>query len=141
MASYQPMSFHQVLASGPGLQKNGVPQGQPATFTVDTRKAGKAPLKIYGEDVNGKPIDIKVKDNGDGTYDCQYKPKEPIKHTVIVTFGGCNVPNSPFRVSQHWKYRIYRYKMLSSMSFLVFFVQIMLCNKNSNSYFLMEYKI
>ena len=99
MASYHPMSFDQVIASGPGLEKNGVPQGQPANFTVDTRKAGKAPLKIYGEDVNGKPIDIKVKDNGDGTYDCQYKPKEPIKHTVIVTFGGCNVPKSPFRVS------------------------------------------
>lgn len=88
----------QVVASGPGLEKNGVVQGQPALFTVDTRKAGKAPLKIYGEDVNGKPIDVKVKDNGDGTYACQYNPKEPIKHTVIVTFGGCNVPKSPFRV-------------------------------------------
>jgi len=88
------------VVSGPGVEKNGVIQDQPAQFTVDTTKAGKAPLKVYGEDANGEPLDIKVKDNGDGTYTCQFKPKEPIKHTVIVTYGGVNVPKSPFRVSR-----------------------------------------
>lgn len=91
-----------MVASGPGLQKNGVAQGKPATFTVDTSKAGNAPLKVYGEDVNGKPIDVQTRNNGDGTYSCQYSPKEPIKHTVIITYGGVNVPKSPFRVS--WIY-------------------------------------
>jgi len=44
-------------------------------------------------------VDIKVTDNKDGTYTCKYTPSEPIKHTIIITFGGVNVPKSPFRVS------------------------------------------
>lgn len=87
-----------MVVSGPGLEKSGVVLDKPATFTIDTRKAGKAPLKVYGEDVNGKPVDVKVQDNRDGTYNCQYNPKEPIKHTIIITYGGVNVPKSPFRV-------------------------------------------
>ena len=92
------------MASGPGLEKNGVVQGAPAVFTVDASKAGKAPLKVYGEDLKGRPIDVQTKDNGDGTYSCEYNPKEPIKHTVIITYGGVNVPKSPFRVSLYiWR--------------------------------------
>ncbi|XP_067932451.1 filamin-A-like isoform X2 [Watersipora subatra] len=88
----------EVVTSGPGLEKNGVVEGTPALFTVDTSKAGDAPLKVYGQDVNGKPINVQVKNDGDGRYNCSYHPKEPIKHTIFVTYGGVNVPNSPFRV-------------------------------------------
>lgn len=102
-----------MVASGPGLSKNGVVQGEPALFTVDTTKAGNAPLKVYGEDVNGKPIDVQVKDNGDGTFSCQYKPKEAIKQTVFVTFGGVNVPKSPFRVSRRASLKLCETSILS----------------------------
>lgn len=50
------------------------------------------------QDADGCPIDIKVIPNGDGTFRCSYVPTKPIKHTIIVSWGGVNVPKSPFRV-------------------------------------------
>lgn len=45
------------------------------------------------------PVDVQVKDNGNGTYTCTYTPRKPVKHTVMVSWGGVNIPESPFRVS------------------------------------------
>uniref|UniRef100_A0A671S761 Filamin-C-like n=1 Tax=Sinocyclocheilus anshuiensis TaxID=1608454 RepID=A0A671S761_9TELE len=45
------------------------------------------------------PINIQITDNGDSTYFCVYIPTKPIKHTIIITWGEVNVPNSPFRVT------------------------------------------
>ena len=50
------------------------------------------------QDAEGFPIDIQITDNGDSTFFCVYIPTKPIKHTIIVTWGEVNVPNSPFRV-------------------------------------------
>lgn len=50
------------------------------------------------QDAEGFPIDIQISDNGDGTFFCVYVPTKPIKHTVIITWGDVNIPNSPFRV-------------------------------------------
>uniref|UniRef100_A0A8D0GT13 Filamin C n=1 Tax=Sphenodon punctatus TaxID=8508 RepID=A0A8D0GT13_SPHPU len=50
------------------------------------------------QDAEGFPIDIKIKDNGDGTFSCVYVPTKPIKHTIIISWGGVNIPKSPFRV-------------------------------------------
>lgn len=47
----------------------------------------------------GRRVDIQVKDNRDGTFSCQYLPKKPIKHTIIISYGGVNTPKSPYRVS------------------------------------------
>ncbi|XP_059581616.1 filamin-C isoform X2 [Alligator mississippiensis] len=88
-----------VKAFGPGLEPTGCIVDRPAEFTIDARGAGKAELKIYAQDAEGFPIDIKVKDNGDGTYRCVYVPTKPIKHTIILAWGGVNIPKSPFRVS------------------------------------------
>lgn len=55
--------------------------------------------RLCPQDAEGFPIDIKVKDNGDGTYRCVYVPTKPIKHTIILAWGGVNIPKSPFRVS------------------------------------------
>ena len=46
-------AFLQVTAYGPGLEKHGVVMNKWADFTVDTRAAGLAPLKVYCEDVEG----------------------------------------------------------------------------------------
>lgn len=43
-------------------------------------------------------MDVSVKDNGNGTYSCSYVPKKPLKHTAMVSWGGVNIPQSPFRV-------------------------------------------
>uniref|UniRef100_A0A8C1F8L6 Filamin A, alpha (actin binding protein 280) n=1 Tax=Cyprinus carpio carpio TaxID=630221 RepID=A0A8C1F8L6_CYPCA len=88
-----------VKAHGPGLQSSGLSVGKPAEFTVDAKLGGKAPLKIQAQDRDGKPVDVQVKDNGNGTYSCSYTPRKPLKHTVMVSWGGVNIPESPFRMN------------------------------------------
>nr|XP_057930810.1 filamin-C-like [Doryrhamphus excisus] len=87
-----------VKAYGPGLQPTGVTVNKPTDFTIDARMAGKGQLTIYAQDAEGCTINIKTTDKGDGTYLCLYTPTKPIKHTIIIAWGGVNVPNSPFRV-------------------------------------------
>ncbi|XP_069085499.1 filamin-C isoform X4 [Pleurodeles waltl] len=88
-----------VKAFGPGLEPTGCIVDRPAEFTIDARGAGKAELKIYAQDAEGCLMDIKIKDNGDNTFACVYVPTKPIKHTIIITWGGVNIPKSPFRVN------------------------------------------
>ncbi|KAM9443530.1 filamin B a isoform 2-T2 [Clarias gariepinus] len=88
----------QVKAYGPGLEKTGCIINKPAEFTVEAKDAGKGPLKILARNADGEPIDVKVKNKGDGVYSCSYTPTSAIKHTVAVTWGGINIANSPFRV-------------------------------------------
>uniref|UniRef100_A0A2K6K6B4 Filamin C n=1 Tax=Rhinopithecus bieti TaxID=61621 RepID=A0A2K6K6B4_RHIBE len=88
-----------VKAFGPGLEPTGCIVDKPAEFTIDARAAGKGDLKLYAQDADGCPIDIKVIPNGDGTFRCSYVPTKPIKHTIIISWGGVNVPKSPFRVN------------------------------------------
>ncbi|VEL12899.1 unnamed protein product, partial [Protopolystoma xenopodis] len=86
-------------AYGPGIMPTGVVAGQPTEFTVDIRDAGgPAPLTVECRNNEGEPVPLKVRDNGDGTYTCLYTPTVPKKHTVLVSFGGVNIPRSPFRV-------------------------------------------
>lgn len=92
------ISLFQVIAKGPGLEKTGVATSKWAEFTVDAKKAGKAPLKITCLDVDLKPVDVQITDNKDGTYACKYMPKRAVKHTVTITWGGVQVPKSPFKV-------------------------------------------
>lgn len=56
-------------------------------------------MDFFLQDAEGIPIDIKIKDNSDGTFSCVYIPTKAIKHTVIISWGGVNIPKSPFRVS------------------------------------------
>ncbi|XP_078091828.1 filamin-C isoform X1 [Mustelus asterias] len=88
-----------VKAFGPGLEQTGCIVNKQAEFTIDARAAGKGELKIYAQDAEGVPIDIQIKDNRDNTFMCVYVPRKPIKHTIIISWGGVNIPNSPFRVS------------------------------------------
>uniref|UniRef100_H3C9U0 Filamin C n=1 Tax=Tetraodon nigroviridis TaxID=99883 RepID=H3C9U0_TETNG len=87
-----------VKAYGPGLKPTGVIVNKPTEFTIDARLAGKGHLTIYAQDAEGCTINIEIADKGDGTYLCVYTPVKPIKHTIIITWGEVNVPNSPFRV-------------------------------------------
>uniref|UniRef100_A0A8D3CN02 Filamin C, gamma b (actin binding protein 280) n=1 Tax=Scophthalmus maximus TaxID=52904 RepID=A0A8D3CN02_SCOMX len=86
-----------VKCFGPGLEPLGCIVNKPADFTIDAHGAGRGELKLY--DAEGFPIDIQITDNGDSTYFCVYIPTKPIKHTIIITWGEVNVPNSPFRVT------------------------------------------
>jgi len=88
-----------VTAHGPGLEKYCVEVDTPLEFTVDTRSAGVAPLAVAITDADQEPVDVEVKDNKDGTYQCRYVPKKRVKHVVVVTYGGVVIPNFPVRVS------------------------------------------
>ncbi|XP_048343970.1 filamin-B isoform X2 [Sphaerodactylus townsendi] len=102
MAFIQPASVDfnsdKVKAYGPGLERTGCIVNNPAEFTVDASEAGNAPLKIYAQDGDGDPIDIQTRSKPGGIYACSYIPTKPMKHTLAVTWGGANVPNSPYRV-------------------------------------------
>ncbi|XP_035238872.1 LOW QUALITY PROTEIN: filamin-A-like [Anguilla anguilla] len=102
MADVQPApaDFYpeKVKAYGPGVQASGVAVNRPTEFTVDATQGGTAPLKIQVQDGEGGPVDVQVKDNGNGTYSCSYTPHKPLKHTVLVSWGGVNIPDSPYRV-------------------------------------------
>uniref|UniRef100_UPI00358F87F3 filamin-C-like isoform X2 n=1 Tax=Myxine glutinosa TaxID=7769 RepID=UPI00358F87F3 len=87
-----------VKAYGPGLSPSGCVVEQATEFTVDARAAGNGPLKIYAQDTEGKKVEVSVKEAKDGTFHCMYTPHKAIKHTFIITWGGVNVPHSPFRV-------------------------------------------
>uniref|UniRef100_A0A3Q1HD57 Filamin C, gamma b (actin binding protein 280) n=1 Tax=Acanthochromis polyacanthus TaxID=80966 RepID=A0A3Q1HD57_9TELE len=81
-----------VKCFGSGLEPLGCIVNKPAEFTIDTHGS------VF-QDAEGFPIDIQITDNGDSTFFCVYIPTKPIKHTIIITWGDVNVPNSPFRVT------------------------------------------
>lgn len=89
-----------VEVHGPGILKTGVTVSKWAEFVVDTRRAGHAPLHAVATEVDYYPIDVVVKDNKDGTYNCRYMPRRGVKHVVVVSYGNVAVPNSPFRVTK-----------------------------------------
>jgi filamin len=83
-----------------------VVQGQDAPFAIESyhRLGGKInsggdPYKVVVKGPNNRTLDAPVKDNGDGTYSCSYKPVDYGPHTVEVTLGGQQVANSPYKVN------------------------------------------
>jgi hypothetical protein len=87
-----------VKAYGPGLEPSGQIIGKPTEFTIDTHNAGEAPLRVQGIDQEYQPVDIHVRNNGNGTYTCRYTPRNPNRHCILIDYGGVAVPDSPFRV-------------------------------------------
>ncbi|GAU93664.1 hypothetical protein RvY_05566 [Ramazzottius varieornatus] len=87
-----------VKVFGPGVEPEGVQTGRPTEFTIDAKSAGKAPLHVSVMDQDYNPVNVTVRDNGDGTYKCTYTATRSVKHTVQVNYAGVAVPKSPFRV-------------------------------------------
>uniref|UniRef100_UPI00358FEB07 filamin-C-like isoform X2 n=1 Tax=Myxine glutinosa TaxID=7769 RepID=UPI00358FEB07 len=88
-----------VQAFGEGIETNSCIVEMPAQFTVDTKAAGKGPLKVFMQDVEGEPLVVTVHEQDDRMYLCQYVPEKAIKHTVVITWGGASISQSPFRVN------------------------------------------
>ncbi|CAF0892142.1 unnamed protein product, partial [Didymodactylos carnosus] len=87
-----------VKAFGPGIEPSGQIIGKPTEFTVDTHSAGEAPLRVQAIDQEYQPVDVQVMNNGNGTFKCKYTPRHPIRHSIMVDYGGVAIPNSPFKV-------------------------------------------
>ena len=87
----------QVRAYGPGIEPSGQIIGKPTEFTIDAQNAGEAPLRVQAMDQEYQPVDVQVRNNGNGTYTCRYTPRTPLRHCILVDYGGVAIPNSPFR--------------------------------------------
>lgn len=86
--------------SGPGVEKDGLDTDMPsADFTVDAREAGgvgKVKASCIGP--NG-PVEVTVNDNGDGTYQCSYEPKDVGQYQVKVDYNNKPAGQSPYTVN------------------------------------------
>ncbi|MEQ2174895.1 hypothetical protein GOODEAATRI_012414, partial [Goodea atripinnis] len=86
-----------VRCSGPGLG-GGVRAHVPQTFTVDSSKAGVAPLEVQIYGPAGVTEPVSVTDNGDGTHTVNYTPASDGPYTVCVKYADQEVPRSPFKI-------------------------------------------
>nr|XP_055048216.1 filamin-C isoform X1 [Misgurnus anguillicaudatus] len=87
-----------VKCSGPGLA-NRVAAHVPQTFTVDSSKAGLAPLEVQLYGPTGALEPVVVKNNRDGTHTVNYTPAQEGPYTVSVKYANQEVPGSPFKVN------------------------------------------
>uniref|UniRef100_A0A8D0AQB8 Filamin B n=1 Tax=Sander lucioperca TaxID=283035 RepID=A0A8D0AQB8_SANLU len=86
-----------VRASGPGLT-SGVPASFPVEFNIDAKDAGQGQLSVLITDQDGKPKQPSIHDNGDGTYLVSYIPDRTGRYTIVIKYGGDDIPASPYRV-------------------------------------------
>ncbi|KAM6947498.1 filamin B a [Lycodopsis pacificus] len=86
-----------VRASGPGLT-SGVPASFPVEFNVDAKDAGQGQLSVLITDQDGKLKQPSIHDNGDGTYGASYIPDRAGRYTIVIKYGGDDIPASPYRV-------------------------------------------
>uniref|UniRef100_M3ZRE7 Filamin A n=1 Tax=Xiphophorus maculatus TaxID=8083 RepID=M3ZRE7_XIPMA len=87
-----------VRASGPGLNTTGVPASLPVEFTIDAKDAGEGLLAVQITDPEGKPKKAKIRDNHDGTYLVSYVPDMTGRYTILIKYGGDEIPYSPYRI-------------------------------------------
>ncbi|XP_060095708.1 filamin-B isoform X2 [Heteronotia binoei] len=86
-----------VKVAGPGLG-TAVRAKIPQSFTVDTSKAGFAPLDVMVTGPRGLAEPVNVVDNGDGTHTVAYTPMQEGPYTVSVKYADEEIPRSPFKV-------------------------------------------
>lgn len=77
-ASADPMK---VRVYGPGIEK-GVKSSTSTKFFVDCKNAGSAKPKVKMVNEDDEDVKVKIADNKDGTYTCEYKTPTPGNHFV-----------------------------------------------------------
>lgn len=91
-----------VRAEGTGLNKTGVEAGTPTHFTIFTKGAGKAKLKVQftAAELKGEAVrDFEIIDNHDYSYTVKYTAVQQGQMTISVTHGGDPIPKSPFIIT------------------------------------------
>lgn len=53
---------------------------------------------MWLQDPEGKPKKTHIQDNHDGTYTVAYVPDVTGRYTILVKYGGDEIPFSPYRV-------------------------------------------
>ncbi|KAG8432010.1 hypothetical protein GDO86_020333, partial [Hymenochirus boettgeri] len=88
---------NKVKTSGPGLG-TAVRANIPQQFTVDTSKAGIAPLAVEVRGPRGTVEPVSICDNPDGTHTVSYTPSLEGPYNVSVQYADEEIPRSPFKV-------------------------------------------
>ncbi len=94
------------LAYGPGLENNKNRDGEPTSFTIETRDKDGKPVKEKGAglpfkvDVQGPkgPVPHKIRDNKDGTYTVDYTPLDHGDHDIDITLDKEHVADAPYHI-------------------------------------------
>ncbi|XP_056293610.1 filamin-B isoform X2 [Pseudoliparis swirei] len=86
-----------VRANGPGLT-SGVSASFPVEFDIDAKDAGLGQPSVLITDQDGKVKQPSIHDNGDGTYAVSYIPDRAGRYTIVIKYGGDDIPASPYRV-------------------------------------------
>ena len=83
-----------VTASGPGLERGKA--DETGVFTVDCSEAGEAELTIeIASETSGAKAEVRVQENGDGTYSITYTPRCHGAYAITIKYGGMAVPRFP----------------------------------------------
>ncbi|XP_071544157.1 filamin-A isoform X15 [Panulirus ornatus] len=88
-----------VRASGRGLQPNGVRVKDSADFKVYTEGAGEGNVEVKVIGPGGSHEVVKTKQIDAYTYEYTYHPKKEGRYIVMVSYGGQEIPKSPFEVN------------------------------------------
>ncbi|XP_063851781.1 filamin-A-like isoform X2 [Scylla paramamosain] len=88
-----------VRASGRGLQPSGVRVKDAADFRVYTEGAGEGNVEVKVIGPGGVHETIKTKQIDAYTFEYTYQPKKEGRYIVMVSYGGQEIPKSPFEVN------------------------------------------
>lgn len=88
-----------VRASGRGIQPNGVRVRDVADFRVHTEGAGEGQLDIRVIGPGGSNEPVKLRKIDEHTTEAVYHPTKEGRHVVMVSYGGQEIPKSPFEVN------------------------------------------
>lgn len=88
-----------VRASGRGLQPSGVRVRDAADFRVYTEGAGEGNVDVKVIGPGGVRETVKTKQIDAYTFEYTYQPKKEGRYVVMVSYGGQEIPNSPFEVN------------------------------------------
>ena len=88
-----------VKVYGPGIEKEGLTTDvNIARFVVDATEAGPGILTVAIKGPEGK-VDVHIEETSKGMYDCSYVPEEAGEFTVVIKYGGKELPKSPYIVT------------------------------------------
>ncbi|XP_052780237.1 filamin-A-like isoform X2 [Mya arenaria] len=80
------------------LQQKGLAIGKPCSFVVNFNGAPKGRLQARVVSPSGAEEEALVQEIDEGEYVVRFIPRENGPHLVYVSFDGCQIPESPFRI-------------------------------------------
>ncbi|XP_015127266.1 filamin-A isoform X2 [Diachasma alloeum] len=86
-------------AYGRGLLSTGVRVKDIADFTITTNDAGEGVVDARCIGPGGVSLPVTINKVDDNTYKCHYVPVKDGRHVVMITYGGKEIPKSPFEVN------------------------------------------